>query len=60
MKSDERRFHRLNHLLQIYLRQHDELQLFQRAKAMGISDSTAKDYLRTVIIQAKKMQSSKC
>lgn len=57
MKSDEKRSHRLNHLLQIYLRQHDEPQLFQLAKAMGVSDSTAKDYLRTVIIQAKKMRS---
>jgi len=25
---------------------------------MGVSDSTAKDYLRTVIILAKKIQSS--
>lgn len=57
MKVDERRFHRLNHLLQLYLKTPNETELFNRAKLMGVSDSTARDYLRTVIIRAKKMQS---
>ena len=56
MKADERRSHRLNHLLQIYLRQRDEKALYQRAKNLGVSDSTAKDYLRTVIIRAKTLK----
>ncbi|MGI0072745.1 MAG: hypothetical protein ACREA3_02900 [Nitrosotalea sp.] len=59
MKNDERRFHRLRYLLQNYLKENNEQQILQQAKAMGVSDSTAKDYLRTVIIQAKKMQSIK-
>jgi hypothetical protein len=28
--------------------------LYLRAKQMGVTDSTAKDYIRTVIIQAQK------
>ncbi|WP_256438678.1 hypothetical protein [Nitrosopumilus sp. K4] len=35
-----------------------EKDLFLRAKQMGVSDSTAKDYIRTVIIQAQKILSS--
>jgi len=31
--------------------------VFQRAKQMGVTDSTAKDYIRTVIIQAQKIYS---
>ncbi|MGH1521014.1 MAG: hypothetical protein ACRBB2_01385 [Nitrosopumilus sp.] len=31
--------------------------VYERAKQMGVSDSTAKDYLRTVIIQAQKIAS---
>ncbi|WP_179371451.1 hypothetical protein [Nitrosopumilus ureiphilus] len=54
MKSDERRFHRLNYLLKYYLTNPTENDLYLRAKQMGISDSTAKDYIRTVIIQAQK------
>jgi hypothetical protein len=57
MKSDEKRSHRLNYLLKCYLSNPIEKDLFQRAKQMGVSDSTAKDYLRTVIIQAKKIHS---
>lgn len=57
MKGDERRFHRLNHLLQLYLKTPNDEELFKRAKLMGVSDSTARDYMRTVIIRAKKMQS---
>jgi predicted ArsR family transcriptional regulator len=56
MNADERRSHRLNQLLQIYLRKRDERALYQRAKKLGVSDSTAKDYLRTVIIRAKTLK----
>ena len=54
MKSDEKRSHRLNYLLKFYLSNPKQLELFNKAKQMGVSDSTAKDYMRTVIIQAKK------
>lgn len=57
MKSDEKRSHRLNYLLKFYLTNPHENQLYQRAKQMGVSDSTAKDYIRTVIIQAQKIYS---
>lgn len=57
MKSDEKRSHRLNYLLKCYLRNSTEKELFNRAKQMGVSDSTAKDYIRTVIIQAQKIYS---
>ena len=54
MKSDEKRSHRLNYLLKYYLSNPMEIDLYNKAKQMGVSDSTAKDYIRTVIIQAKK------
>jgi hypothetical protein len=54
MKSDEKRSHRLNYLLKCYLLDPRENQLYHRAKQMGVTDSTAKDYIRTVIIQAQK------
>jgi len=54
MKSDEKRSHRLNYLLKCYLINPKENNLYQRAKQMGVSDYTAKDYIRTVIIQAQK------
>lgn len=57
MKSDEKRSHRLNFLLRYYLQNPADNELFARAKQMGVSDSTAKDYMRTVIIQAKKIHS---
>ncbi|BDQ30172.1 MAG: hypothetical protein K5798_01675 [Nitrosopumilus sp.] len=57
MKNDERRSHRLNYLLKYYLVNPKESDLFLRAKQMGISDNTAKDYIRTVIIQAQKIHS---
>ena len=57
MKSDERRSHRLNYLLKYYLTNPKKNDLYLRAKQMGISDSTAKDYIRTVIIQAQKIYS---
>jgi hypothetical protein len=55
MKSDEKRSHRLNYLLRFYLSNQTESALYQKAKQMGISDITAKDYIRTVIIQARKI-----
>ncbi|HJJ23459.1 MAG TPA: hypothetical protein OQH54_07075 [Nitrosopumilus sp.] len=57
MKSDEKRSHRLNYLLKYYLINPTEHDLYQRAKQMGVSDFTAKDYIRTVIIQAQKIYS---
>jgi hypothetical protein len=56
MKSDEKRSHRLNYLLKYYLTNPREKDLYLRAKQMGVADSTARDYIRTVIIQAKKIQ----
>lgn len=57
MKSDEKRSHRLNYLLKCYLSNPREKELFLKAKQMGVSDSTAKDYIRTVIVQAQKIYS---
>ena len=57
MKSDEKRSHRLNYLLKYYLSNPIENDLYKRAKQMGVTDSTAKDYIRTVIIQAQKIYS---
>lgn len=57
MKNDIIRSHRLNYLLKVYLKNPKERELYIRAKQMGVSDFTAKDYLRTVIIQAKKIHS---
>ena len=54
MKSDEKRSLRLNYLLKCYLINPQENDLFRKAKQMGVTDSTAKDYIRTVIIQAQK------
>jgi len=55
MKSDEKRSQRLNYLLRYYLKNPKEVDLYLRAKQMGVTDTTAKDYIRTVIIQAKKI-----
>ena len=55
MKSDEKRSHRLNYLLKYYLMDPQENELYRRAKQMGVTDFTAKDYIRTVIIQAQKI-----
>ncbi|NIP61957.1 MAG: hypothetical protein GWN01_05660 [Nitrosopumilaceae archaeon] len=57
MRNDEKRSHRLNYLLKFYLT-NPRSDLYQRAKQMGVSDSTARDYIRTVIIQAKKIHSN--
>lgn len=56
MKSDEKRAHRLNYLLRFYLGNPRKADLLRRAKQMGVSDSTARDYMRTVIIQAQRMR----
>ncbi len=55
MKSEEKRSHRLNYLLKYYLKNPKEQDLYLRAKQLGVADSTAKDYIRTVIIQARKI-----
>jgi len=57
MKSDEKRSHQLNYLLKHYLKNPKETELYLRAKQLGVADSTAKDYIRTVIIQARKIHS---
>ena len=57
MKSDEKRSHRLNYLLKHYLSNPSEQDLFFKAKQMGVTNSTARDYIRTVIIQARKIHS---
>ena len=57
MKSDEKRSHRLNYLLKCYLQNPTDSELYKAAKQMGVADSTAKDYMRTVIIQARKIYS---
>ena len=57
MKSDIIRSHRLNYLLKVYLNNPTDRELYKKAKQMGVSDNTAKDYMRTVIIQAKKVTS---
>jgi len=56
LKNDEKRSHRLNYLLRFYLQNPKKQALFLRAKQMGVSDGTALDYMRTVIIQAKKLR----
>ena len=58
MKNDEKRSHRLNYLLKCYLNNPEENEIFFRAKQMGVTDSTARDYIRTVIIQAQKTYSN--
>jgi len=55
MRSDEKRSHRLNCLLRFYLGNPREADLYRRAKQMGVADSTARDYMRTVIIRARQM-----
>jgi len=57
MRSDEKRSHRLNYLLKYYLKNPKETEIYLRAKQLGVADSTAKDYIRTVIIQARKIHS---
>jgi len=56
MRNDAIRSSRLNFLLKSYLRRSNREEIFIKAKQMGVTDVTARDYIRTVIIQAKKMQ----
>lgn len=59
MKSDEKRSHRLNYLLRFHLENKNESALFIRAKEMSLSDETARDYCRMIIIQSKKIEIKK-
>lgn len=55
MKSDEKRSHRLQLLLRYYLaNQPTDAEFFAKAKSLGVSDVTARDYVRTVMIQAMR------
>ena len=59
IKSDEKMSHKLNYMLKCYLSNPEETKIYRRAKQMGVTDSTAKDYIRTVIIQAQKTHTKK-
>ena len=59
MKPGEIRSHRLNNLLRSYLNNQNEQALYNKALSIGISVNTAKDYVRTVIIQAAKTKKLK-
>ena len=52
MNSDVRRSRRLESLLRFYLACPQPAALFERAKQMGVSDATARDYTRTVMARA--------
>ena len=53
MNSDEKRSHRLQSLLRYYLtNKPTDAEFFAKVKSLGVSDSTAKDYIFTVMIQA--------
>ncbi len=56
MRSDEKRMHRLNFLLRYYMRRPVDGELYERARRMGVSDSTARDYTRTVITRARRIR----
>lgn len=59
MHADEKRSHRLNHLLQYYLQNKpSDGELFAKAKSLGVSDPTARDYASTVKIQALRSRKS--
>jgi uncharacterized protein YeaC (DUF1315 family) len=59
MKSDEKRSHRLNQLLQWTLRHNaNQNEMFAYVKRMGVTDQTAKDYVRTVVAQLIKNRKS--
>lgn len=55
MNSDEKRSHRLQSLLRYYLtNKPTNAEFFAKAKSLGVSDGTARDYVRTVMIQASR------
>ena len=55
MKTGEIRSHRLNFLLQKYLKGLDDRELVLRIKQIGVSNATAKDYFNTVRAMALKI-----
>lgn len=52
MNSDARRSIRLDSLLRFYRANPQPAALFTKAKQMGVSDATARDYARTVMARA--------
>ena len=52
VNNDERRSVRLNALLRFYAANPQPAALFERAKQMGVTDATARDYARTVMARA--------
>ena len=52
MNNDARRSVRLNALLRFYVANPQPAALFERAKQMGVTDATARDYARTVMARA--------
>lgn len=54
MSPDEIRSHHLNSLLRSYLNNQNEQALYNKALSIGVTVNTAKDYVRSVIIQAGK------
>lgn len=56
MRKDAIRSHRLNYLLRIYRQNPHERHLYMRAKLMGVSDTTARNYTETVIRRAKSLK----
>lgn len=59
MRPGEIRSHRLNSLLQGYLKRHDDKELVIRIKQIGVSNVTARDYFMTVKAMAMKMKTWK-
>ncbi len=59
MKSDEKRSHRLNYLLKCYLVNPTENDLYQRAKQMGVTDTTAKITFEQSLFKPKKFIQSR-
>ncbi len=55
MRPGETRSHRLNYLLRSYQNNPNEFELYYKAKSLGVNEITARDYVRTVMIQANKM-----
>lgn len=56
MRKDAIRSHRLNYLLRLYRQNHHERHLYMRAKLMGVSDATARNYTKSVISKAKSLK----
>lgn len=52
MNSDARRSIRLDSLLRFYRANPQPAALFEKAKQMGVTDATARDYARTVMARA--------